>query len=48
MFGWVDYFMTYGSYDIVWWVGIGVGAFSAIIHLPVKERPIIQKQAVLT
>ncbi len=28
----------YGTYDIVWWVGIGVGAFSAIIHLPVKEQ----------
>ena len=42
------FYDIYGSYDIVWWVGIGVGAFSAIIHLPVKERPIIQKQAVLT
>ena len=30
----------YGSYDIVWWVGVGVGAFSAIIHLPVKESPL--------
>ena len=30
----------YGSYDIVWWVGIGVGAFSAIVHLPVKEIPL--------
>jgi MFS family permease len=30
----------YGSYDIVWWVGIGVGAFSAIIHLPVNETPL--------
>ena len=29
----------YGSYTLVWWVGIGVGAFSALIHLPVKERP---------
>ncbi len=29
----------FGSYDLVWWVGVGVGAFSAIIHLPVKERP---------
>jgi MFS family permease len=28
----------YGSYDIVWWIGVGVGAFSAIVHLPVKER----------
>ena len=30
----------FGSYDIVWWVGVGVGAFSAIIHLPIKEYPI--------
>ena len=30
----------FGSYDLVWWVGIGVGAFSAIIHLPVKEMPL--------
>lgn len=29
----------YGSYDMVWWVGVGAGAFSAIIHLPVKEDP---------
>ena len=27
-----------GSYDMVWWVGVGVGAFSAIIHLPVREN----------
>jgi len=30
----------YGSYDFVWWVGIGVGIFSAIIHLPVRETPL--------
>ncbi len=29
----------FGSYDLVWWVGVGVGAFSAIIHLPVRETP---------
>jgi MFS family permease len=30
----------YGDYTAVWWVGIGVGALSAIVHLPVKEaRP---------
>lgn len=29
----------YGSYDLVWWVGVGVGAFSAIVHLPIRERP---------
>ena len=27
----------YGDYNLVWWIGVGVGAFSAIVHLPVKE-----------
>ena len=35
-----EFYDLYGSYDVVWWVGIGVGAFSAIIHLPIKEFPI--------
>ena len=30
----------YGNYEAVWWVGIAIGAFSAIIHLPIKERSI--------
>ncbi len=29
---------AYGSYTAVWWIGVAVGAFSAIVHLPVKER----------
>lgn len=29
---------AYGSYEAVWWVGVGVGAFSALIHLPVREN----------
>lgn len=29
----------YRSYEVVWWVGVGVGAFSAIVHLPVRESP---------
>lgn len=29
----------YGDYTIVWWVGVGVGAFSALIHLPIREAP---------
>jgi MFS family permease len=28
-----------GDYTLVWWIGIGVGAFSAIVHLPIRERP---------
>ena len=38
------FYDIYGSYDLVWWVGIGVGAFSAIIHLPIKEIPIIERK----
>ncbi len=26
-----------GDYTLVWWIGVGVGAFSAIIHLPIRE-----------
>ena len=29
---------AYGSYTTVWWIGVGIGAFSAIIHLPIRER----------
>lgn len=28
----------YGDYTLVWWIGVGVGAFSALVHLPVKEH----------
>ena len=28
----------YGTYTFVWWVGIAIGIFSAIIHLPIKEE----------
>ena len=30
----------YGDYTAVWWVGVGVGAFSAIVHLPIREIPL--------
>ena len=29
----------YGSYTAVWWIGIAVGVFSSLIHLPVREEP---------
>jgi len=32
---------TYGDYTVVWWIGVGVGAFSALVHLPVRERQIM-------
>ena len=27
-----------GDYTAVWWIGVAVGAFSAIVHLPIRER----------
>ncbi|WP_438990860.1 MFS transporter [Lentibacter sp.] len=30
----------YGSYTAVWWFGVGVGLFSALVHLPVREKPL--------
>ena len=27
-----------GDYTLVWWIGIGVSAFSTLIHLPIKEK----------
>ena len=35
----------FGSYDLVWWVGVGVGAFSAVIHLPVREAPKLSRRS---
>lgn len=28
----------YGSYAVVWWVAIALGVFSAVVHLPIRER----------
>ena len=40
-----ELFDAYGDYTFVWWVGVGVGALSAIIHLPIKETPMGQRAA---
>lgn len=34
-----------GNYTAVWWVGIGVGALSAILHLPIRERSLTAQPA---
>ncbi|MEM9715140.1 MAG: MFS transporter [Pseudomonadota bacterium] len=36
-------FDVYGNYNVVWWVGVGVGLFSALVHLPIKEIPLGQR-----
>ena len=34
-----------GDYTMVWWIGVGVGAFSAIVHLPIREKPLLAQPA---
>lgn len=34
-----------GDYTLVWWIGVAVGAFSAIIHLPIREKPAVMPAA---
>ncbi len=34
---------SYGSYTIVWWVGIAAGVFSALIHIPIREESRIRE-----
>lgn len=35
--GWL--YDTQGNFDAVWWVSIALGVLSAIVHLPIRERP---------
>jgi len=38
----------YGTYTFVWWVGIAIGIFSSLIHLPINEEKKIGKSKVLS
>jgi len=37
---------AYGDYTAVWWVGVAIGAFSAVVHLPIREVPLKLRAAV--
>ena len=32
-----------GGYTMVWWIGVGIGAFSALVHLPIREQPLLAR-----
>jgi MFS family permease len=34
------------SYDAMWWISIGVGLMAALVHLPIRERPVPRLAAV--
>ena len=33
-----------GSYDIVWWLAVAFGLLSAVINLPIEEKPVLRAQ----
>ena len=33
-------FDLYGTYDVVWWLGVALGVFAAIVHWPIEERAV--------
>ncbi len=37
-----------GSYDVVWWIGVALGIFAAIVHWPIKEAPAYEAPAALS
>ena len=34
----------FGSYDPVWWLGVLLGLFAAVVHWPILERPVERPQ----
>ena len=41
-------FDTYGSYDLMWWICVVLGVVSALLHIPIIEKPVnrIANQAI--
>lgn len=32
----------FGTYDPVWWLGVALGVFAAIVHWPISEAPVVR------
>lgn len=36
------------SYDMMWWISIALGLFAALVHLPIRERPVVRTRQAAT
>jgi len=39
------FFVTTGSYDMIWWIGVGLGLVAAALHFPIDDKPVVRVQA---
>jgi MFS family permease len=39
---------TTGSYDLVWYMAIGLGVLASLVHMPISDAPVVQPQLVGT
>ena len=39
------FYDTTGSYEIVWWMSAALGVVSALLHAPIKDRPMARLAA---
>ena len=39
------FYDLYGSYDYAWYLAIALSVFAAIIHLPIKEQPVLRLES---
>ena len=40
-------FTRQGSYDLAWWISIGLGVFAALVCWPINERPVARPEPAL-
>ncbi len=38
-------FDIYGTFEPVWWLGVALGIFAAIVHLPIRQEPVARAAA---
>lgn len=32
------------SYDVMWWISVALGIFAVLVHLPIRERPVVRAE----